>query len=111
MRCAFFFLSAAALALRLLADFDDFALRLASAAHATRARARLARVDFPRRDFAAEHRTGLTGRFQPISRSARNASGIASTGVGPSITASTAASERSARTSEMIFAGRRAFAA
>jgi hypothetical protein len=33
---AFLFLSAAAFALRLLADFDDFARRLASAAHATR---------------------------------------------------------------------------
>jgi hypothetical protein len=51
------------------------------------------------------------GVVQPTSASARNALGIASTGVGPSSTASTAASERSERTSAMIFAGRCALAA
>src|SRR5688572_31990370 len=107
---AFFFLSARAFALRLFADFDDDARRLASA-QLTRARLRLARVDFPRRDFSAEQRTGLTTVFQPISRSLRNALGIASSGVGPSTTASTAASDRSARTSMMILPGWRAFAA
>ena len=56
---------------------------------------------------AFEQRTGAGfGRVQPNSASARNAVGIASTGVGPSSTASTAASERSDRTSAMIFAGR-----
>ena len=56
---------------------------------------------------AFEQRTGAGfGRVQPNSASARNADGIASTGVGPSSTASTAASERSDRTSAMIFAGR-----
>jgi hypothetical protein len=57
-------------------------------------------------------RTGTGfGRVHPISASARKAFGIASTGVGPSMTASTAASERSDLTSPMIFAGRCAFAA
>lgn len=55
-------------------------------------------------------RTGF-GAVQPTSASARNDEGIARTGVGPSITASTAASERSERTSAMIRAGRCAFAA
>ena len=59
---------------------------------------------------ALVQRTGL-GAVQPTSASARNADGIASTGVGPSITARTAASERSDRTSAMIRAGRCAFAA
>ena len=59
---------------------------------------------------ALVHRTGL-GFVHPSSVSARNATGIARTGVGPSITARTAASERSERTSAMIFAGRCAFAA
>ena len=56
---------------------------------------------------AFEQRTATGfGRVHPSSASARNADGIASTGVGPSSTASTAASERSDRTSAMIFAGR-----
>lgn len=46
------------------------------------------------------------GAVQPTSASARNDSGIASTGVGPSRTARTAASDKSDRTSAMIRTGR-----
>jgi hypothetical protein len=91
-------------------EWEPFARRDASA-QLTRARDRLLRTAFPRRAFIAVQRTGRTGVFHPISRSARNASGIDSVGIGPSITASTAASDRSARTSAITFPGCDAFAA
>ena len=56
-------------------------------------------------------RAARTGLFQPDARSLRNTAGITATPDGPSMTASTAASAMSARTSEITFDGRRAFAA
>jgi len=84
-----------------LLAFDDLPRTVLVVAQRTRVR--LLRAVRPRTAF--EQRTGF-GRVQPIRSSARNASGMARTGVGPSITASTAASERSDRTSAMIFPGR-----
>jgi hypothetical protein len=89
-----------------LFDRDDFALAERDffdeiVVHRTRLRLLLAL----RARVALVQRTGF-GLVHPSSSSARNALGIASTGVGPSITASTAASERSDRISAMIFAGR-----
>ena len=52
-----------------------------------------------------------TGRFQPAALSARNVRGMAITFSGLSTTDATAASARSARTSEITLAGRRARAA
>ena len=106
-------------ALLLLADelFEerDFAERelfaLFASEQLTRARVRLLRTAFPRRALSAVQRTGRTGVFQPISRSARKASGIDIVGIGPSITARTAASERSARTSAITLPGCDALAA
>jgi hypothetical protein len=56
-------------------------------------------------------RLDRSGRFQSCARSARKLTGIAITPVGSSITASTAASARSFRTSAMTLLGRRARAA
>jgi len=56
-------------------------------------------------------RATRTGRFQPTALSARNVVGIDRIFSGLSITAAAAASARSARTSEMTLAGRRARAA
>ena len=81
-------------------DFDD----------TVEQRTRLLLLRALRARVAFVQRTGF-GFVQPRRSSARNAVGIASTGVGPSITASTAASERSERMSAMIFAGRCALAA
>ena len=53
-----------------------------------------------------ERRAGRTGLFQPTALSARKDFGIASTPAGSSVTASAAASERSARTSPITVAGR-----
>lgn len=78
--------------------FDDFT-------DVQRTLLRLARELRLRTAFEQRTATGF-GRVQPSSASARNSDGIASTGVGPSSTASTAASDRSDRTSAMIFAGR-----
>jgi len=50
----------------------------------------------------------LSTPFQPTARSARKAAGIAKTPSGLSMTAIAAASAKSARTSEITFAGRRA---
>src|SRR5690349_2398564 len=58
-----------------------------------------------------ERRTGRTGLFQPTALSERNDFGIAIIPAGSSVTASAAASERSARTSPMTVAGRFARAA
>ena len=80
------------------ADFDFFEETVVHFTLLRLLRALRARV-------ALVQRTGL-GLVQPSSSSARNAVGIARTGVGPSITARTAASERSDRISAMIFAGR-----
>jgi hypothetical protein len=94
-----------------LFDRDDFALADRDFFVETlvqRTRVRLLRA--LRARIALVQRTGF-GRVQPASSSARNAVGIASTGVGPSITARTAASLRSERMSAMIFAGRCALAA
>ena len=91
------------LELRAFADLDFFDDTLVQRTRVRLLRALRARIAFVQR-------TGF-GLVQPSSASARNALGIARTGVGPSITASTAASERSERTSAMIFAGRCAFAA
>jgi hypothetical protein len=88
-----------------LADADLAALaRAALAAAARRAAARR---------LADELRARLdrSGRFQSVARSARKLTGIASTPPGSSITASTAASARSFRTSAMTLLGRRARAA
>jgi hypothetical protein len=81
------------------ADRDDDARR-ASLTQLARARLDLADA-FPR--FTAAQRTGLIDLFHPISRSARNLSGMSR--IPPSTTASTAASDRSARTSAMTFPG------
>ena len=56
-------------------------------------------------------RATRAGRFQPTALSARNVVGMETTLSGLSTTAAAAASARSARTSEMTFAGRRARAA
>ena len=94
-----------------LRDFDelfDFAERdLDALVDVKRTRLRLLLAQRARIDFV--QRTGSGG--QPTSASARNADGIAITGVGPSTTASTAASDRSERTSAIIRAGRCALAA
>ena len=82
-------------------DLDDF-----TAVQRTRVRLPCA----PRTRLAFVQRTGF-GAVQPISSSARKALGMARTGVGPSITARTAASERSDLTSAITFAGRCALAA
>ena len=101
-------------ALALFEDFDDFEdrafelLALTVFADAQRTRLRLLRAVRPLT--ALVQRTGL-GLVHPAWSSARKEAGIARTGVGPSITARTAASERSERTSAMTFAGRCAFAA
>jgi len=87
-------------------DLDDRAFVVLVVVQRTRLR--LLRAVRARMAFV--QRTGF-GAVHPTSASARNALGIASTGVGPSITARTAASERSERTSAMILAGRCAFAA
>jgi hypothetical protein len=89
--------------LRDFTDFDFFVETLVQRTLVLLLRALRARIAFVQR-------TGF-GLVQPSSSSARNAVGIARTGVGPSRTASTAASERSDRISAMIFAGRCAFAA
>ena len=52
-----------------------------------------------------------TGRFHPAALSARNVRGMAMTLSGLSTTDATAASARSARTSDITLAGRRALAA
>ena len=91
------------------ADFDDravafdFALRDARAERDDRA------ADLER--LRAERERVYTGRFQPTARSARNDAGMLRMPVCESVTASAAASARSARTSLITFAGRRAFAA
>lgn len=64
---------------------------------------------FPR--WLRDLRAVRTGRFQPAALSARNVRGIAMTFSGLSTTDATAASARSARTSEITLAGRRARAA
>ena len=56
-------------------------------------------------------RATRTGRFQPVALSARNVRGMAMTLSGLSTTDATAASARSARTSDITLAGRRARAA
>jgi len=80
----------------------------------------LALVDLPdprlptaarRRAEALRARVERKGRFQSSALSARKLAGIASTPVGSSITASTAASARSLRTSAMTLDGRLARAA
>jgi hypothetical protein len=60
---------------------------------------------------AERDRATRVGRFQPTALSARNVRGIERMFSGLSITAAAAASARSARTSEITFAGRRARAA
>jgi hypothetical protein len=73
-------------------------------------------VDFLTGAFRADARRALAflvrlgAVFQPLALSARNVAGIATASVGSSVTAAEAASARSARTSEITFAGRRAFA-
>lgn len=56
-------------------------------------------------------RATWVGRFHPSARSARNDRGMSRTPLRESVTASAAASDRSARTSAITFAGRRARAA
>ena len=67
----------------------------------------LAECDVRPRDLRATR----TGRFQPVALSARNVRGIEMMLSGLSTTAAATASARSARTSEITFAGRRARAA
>jgi hypothetical protein len=112
---AVFFFELLGLTEERLADDDfDFALRdredFAFVDLVVAQRTRLLLLRAVRARIAFVQRTGFGG-VQPISASARNAFGIASTGVGPSITARTAASDRSDLTSAMILAGRCAFAA
>src|SRR5215217_6109566 len=65
----------------------------------------------PRRLRAERERAACSGRFQPTARSARKDAGMLSRPSCESVTASAAASARSARTSLITFAGRRARAA
>jgi hypothetical protein len=89
---------------------DDFDLADFDFEETVEQRTRLLLLRALRARVALVQRTGF-GFVHPSRSSARKATGIASTGVGPSITASTAASDRSERMSAMIFAGRCAFAA
>jgi len=90
-------------------DFDDFE-DLADAFDFAARDARAERDDLARR-LRAERERVATGRFQPTARSARNDAGMLRMPSSESVTASAAASARSARTSLITFAGRRAFAA
>ena len=96
-----------------LADFEDFDDRAEAFDFAVRD----ARADRDERDedlarrLRAERERVYTGRFQPTARSARNDAGMLRMPACESVTASAAASARSARTSLITFAGRRAFAA
>ena len=81
------------------ADFEDFEVTLLDD---------VGFLLFAERDLL---RATRTGRFQPTALSARKVVGIERMFSGLSITAAAAASARSARTSEMTLAGRRARAA
>src|SRR3954469_20513905 len=88
--------------------FAEVALR-ALALLLARARARAAAARLARDAFARE--TFTSGLFHPTARSARNDLGMSSGPPRMSVTASAAASARSARTSLITLAGRRARAA
>src|SRR5688500_10744136 len=91
------------------ADFEDRAVAFAFAER--EARADLDERAERARRLRAERERVYTGRFQPTARSARNDAGMLRMPVCESVTASAAASARSARTSLITFAGRRALAA
>src|SRR5690242_8580087 len=100
-------------------DFEDFALlaeacddrleRLLCDAVFARALARARAA--ARARLARERDTFVSGLFQPTARSARKDFGMSSMPPSRSVTASSAASARSARTSLITLAGRRAVAA
>jgi hypothetical protein len=93
-------------------DFEALALDFEALAFDLLLRAERAddRADLARR-LRAERERVYSGRFQPTARSARNDRGMLSIPSSESVTARAAASARSARTSLITFAGRRARAA
>jgi hypothetical protein len=109
---AFFFDDVAFFALTFAFDFDELDDRaLAFDLLLREARADACADDLPRRLRAERDRAACSGRFQPTARSARKERGMLRMPWSESVTASAAASARSARTSLITFAGRRARAA
>jgi hypothetical protein len=97
--------------LALALDFEALALDFEALAFDLLLRAeRAERADLARR-LRAERERVYSGRFHPTARSARNDRGMLSIPCSESVTARAAASARSARTSLITFAGRRARAA